>query len=464
MYGDSIRTGQDIHLNYRVKNKNGQYRWMIARGRPIKDPSGSVTGFVSTLTDGQDLINARQEAVQARHYVSTVLRAAAIALIVVDPARRITLFDGHVSSTLGMGDRDATAGKLLDSTVWGDPLLIVQVREMLDQHARTNGLPTERDFQSTVGACNFRYRLTPLRELTERDHDLANMQSGAGSDTATTLGTGGVVGTGDFSGIAIVCTDVTAMKQAEVALQQSQIEREALLASETAAKEASRMKSVFVSSLSHEIRTPISGMLGISELLLADASLGERQRSLVSKQLQAGELLLQLVSMVLDIGKMEANKLEIERTPFLLVDLLRDMDIFGSMAEAKLLYFNREATSAYAGPLLGDRLRLAQVLSNFVSNAVKFTTTGGVTLSVGHEDHGEAIMLDCKIVDTGIGIDGETLPQLFQPFHQASVSTARHYGGSGLGLTIAKQVSRLLSPLNVIGHAKSADTIAYAAD
>jgi signal transduction histidine kinase len=195
--------------------------------------------------------------------------------------------------------------------------------------------------------------LTPLYESKSADIAKGN------SNTAACLR--------QFSGLAVVCTDISAMVHAELALVQSQKEREALAASEEAAREASRLKTVFVTSLSHEIRTPISGMLGISELLLRDDSLSDKHRSLVQKQLHAGELLLQLVSMVLDIGKMEANKLELEHEPFFISELMSDLDIFASLADAKGIYFERIVDVMQDCAFEGDRLRLAQVLSNFIS-------------------------------------------------------------------------------------------------
>lgn len=161
------------------------------------------------------------------------------------------------------------------------------------------------------------------------------------------------------------------MVHAEMALVQSQKERAELAAREKAAQEASRLKTIFVTSLSHEIRTPISGMLGISELLLDDESLSPKHQSLVKKQLHAGEVLLQLVSMVLDLGKMEANKLDLEKAPFLISDLMKDLDIFASLADAKGIYFGRILDVREDCPLVGDRLRLAQVLSNFISKYAK---------------------------------------------------------------------------------------------
>lgn len=210
----------------------------------------------------------------------------------------------------------------------------------------------EREFATSVGPSHFRYRIMPLYETIP---------------TVDIPGTQEPLSGHNLTGLAIVCTDTSAMVRAQVALVQSQKEKEELVASEEAAKEASRLKTIFVTSLSHEIRTPISGMLGISELLLGDEGLSESNRSLVKKQLHAGELLLQLVSMVLDLGKMEAKKLELENVPFLISDLMNDLDIFASLADAKSIYFQRILDVRHDCLLIGDRLRLAQVLSNFIS-------------------------------------------------------------------------------------------------
>lgn len=419
-YGAAVRTGGDIRLQYRVKRADGVYRWMIARGRPVKDENGKVISFVSTLTDAEDLVNARHEAIQARQHISAVLRAAAIALIVVDTEERIMMCDGYemTGASLGLATAEDPVGKPLGQ-FWPDKACVEHVQAMLARWTTSDGtaVMAERDFVTEDGNSHFRYRISPLYHPadTKDAHKVA--------------------------ALAIICTDITAMVQAEIALQQSKLEKAALVASEEAAKEASRLKTVFVTSLSHEIRTPLSGLLGTSELLLADTTLSEKQRSLVAKQLQAGELLLKLVSMVLDIGKMEANKLEVEKSPFLLTDILSDMEIFSGLAEAKGLYFRSELQSPSSEFLIGDRLRIVQVLSNFLNNSLKFTPKGGIILQISTEDLGSQCLVTCDVIDTGIGIAAETLPQLFKPFHQASVSTAREYGGSGLGLTISKQVS-----------------------
>ena len=363
-YGAAVREGRDIQLQYRVKSKEGVYRWMLARGRCIRDASGSIEGFVCTLTDGEDLIKARHEALEARLYISTVLQSSNIALVAVDRQGKVTMLDGYVDLLRSLGvTKEKSLGKPF-AEVWPDKGCVQRVQDkLMSGDARTMA---SEELLASFGDSHFRYRITSLYSMECRTDD-------RGSPTI-----------GELTGLAVVCTDVTAMISAVKALQKSQAEREALLASENAAKEASRLKTVFVTSLSHEIRTPsmlysksdghssltwpaVSGMLGISELLLAESTLSDKQRDLVTKQLRAGEFLLQLVSMVLDIGKMEVNKLELEVQPFRVRDLLHNLDHFTSIAEAKRLFMCFDVNVDQDIYVQGDKLRMAQVLSNFIS-------------------------------------------------------------------------------------------------
>lgn len=137
-YSEAIRSGSDIHLQYRVKNKDGQFRWMIARGRCIRDDeAGKITGFVCTLTDGQELIDAQQKAVQTQQYISTVLQASAITLIVVDTTRKVVLFEGYTEALdkLGVTGEEAM-GRLLEDA-WPDLECAEQAQAMLAQQGET---------------------------------------------------------------------------------------------------------------------------------------------------------------------------------------------------------------------------------------------------------------------------------------------------------------------------------------
>lgn len=227
-------------------------------------------------------------------------------------------------------------------------------------------------------------------------------------------------------------------------MKAANLDRAKALASETAAKEASRLKTEFVTNMSHEIRTPIACIIGIAELLLSDILLVEEHRKLVLSSLKTALLLLDLVGTVLDLGKVEAGKLEIERTPFLLLDAISDSSLFRLPAQSKGITFVEEVDPAcYTGLLLGDQLRLRQVIANLLSNAVKFTKQGQITFRVVMESETELrALFEFTVIDTGVGISPSVIPALFAPFHQADTSTAREYGGSGIGLHLSRKVIR----------------------
>lgn len=174
-----------------------------------------------------------------------------------------------------------------------------------------------------------------------------------------------------ITGCIIVGSDVTELVEAESALQKS-------AAAEHAAREASRLKTQFLTTITHEIRTPIAGILGICELLLGDSSrLSDDQRSLVQQAVRSADTLLELIGAVLDLRKVEENALALEMGPFLVEDALNDARLFSVIAQKKGLEFVEDVRPFYPGTLLGDRLRLRQILANALSNAVKFTKSGG---------------------------------------------------------------------------------------
>lgn len=170
---------------------------------------------------------------------------------------------------------------------------------------------------------------------------------------------------------------MTELVEAEMALQKS-------AASEHAAREANRLKTQFLTTITHEIRTPIAGILGICELLLGESSrLSEDQRSLVQQAVRSADTLLELIGAVLDLRKVEENALSLETGPFLVGEALNDARLFSVIAQKKGLEFVEDVQPFYQGTLLGDRLRLRQILANGLSNAVKFTKSGGCRLVPG---------------------------------------------------------------------------------
>ena len=205
------------------------------------------------------------------------------------------------------------------------------------------------------------------------------------------------------------------------------------------AKRVMATKANSIAVISHEVRTPMNAVLGASELLL-ETDLDDHQRELMQTVRSSGGLLLELINDVLDFSKLEAGRIELEQIPFDIESELETvLRAFEDKARSQGLCLGIEFDSALDPLVIGDSLRLRQVVMNLVSNAVKFTSQGGVTVRVRRGSVGPS-MVAFEVEDTGIGIPDEALPKLFQAFAQADSSTTREYGGTGLGLSICKQL------------------------
>ena len=244
---------------------------------------------------------------------------------------------------------------------------------------------------------------------------------------------------GKVEGFFSISTNITDFKA-----QQRELERinHVLTDRTQQAEAASKAKGAFLANMSHEIRTPMNAIIGLLQLL-EDTDLQARQRDYLSKIGSAADVLLNVLNDILDISRVEANKLELSHNRFLLDQVLsKATDLFAYRAEEKAiqLYCTKDANCPVS--LKGDRLRLAQILNNLLSNALKFTDKGRIHLQVQSVHNGAKLQFSVK--DSGIGMNAEQCLNLFKPFSQVDESSSRKYGGAGLGLSICKNLVELM--------------------
>jgi two-component system, sensor histidine kinase and response regulator len=236
---------------------------------------------------------------------------------------------------------------------------------------------------------------------------------------------------GEAWGVLGTYQDVTSFKLAEAEL----------IKARNTAEAASKAKSEFLATMSHEIRTPLNGVIGFTEMLL-DTRLGDEQRSFAATIRDSGKSLLTIIDDILDFSRVEAGHVSVERSRIDAKQIARDVfTLLRSRAAEKKLELDVHWPAAVSSNIIADPGRLRQVLSNLVSNAIKFTETGRVTIRAYGDCDG---MLRIEVEDTGIGIAPEQLERLFRKFTQADSSTTRRYGGTGLGLAISKQLVELM--------------------
>ena len=220
---------------------------------------------------------------------------------------------------------------------------------------------------------------------------------------------------------------------------------EELIESREKALRASRAKEDFLATMSHEIRTPLNAIIGMNDLL-RNSELSEEQMDMLEVSKVSADHLLQLINDILDFTKIESGRLELDEVEFTLEDLVRSVEkAYRAEAEAKGLYFEAKIRDHMPFSVLGDEVRIHQVLSNLVSNAIKFTSKGGIKIVLDKlSEDDKVIALKFSVTDTGIGIAQKKIPEIFDRFIQEDSSTSRKYGGTGLGLSIVRRLSDLM--------------------
>jgi two-component system sensor histidine kinase/response regulator len=411
-------------IEFRIVRPDGAIRHIIGMGEIIRDQAGQAMFLIGTAQDITERKQTEASLREANEYLENLFNYANAPIIVWDPQFKITRFNHAFEKITGRTAAD----------VLGKPLEI-----LFPQSEVNSSMQLIHNTQSgerwEIVEINIQHQDGSIRTVLWNS---ATLFSGDGISPLATIAQG---------------QDISRRLQAESDLRQHRDHLEELVRERTSelviakeqAESANRAKSDFLAVMSHEIRTPLNGVMGLAHLVL-QTELTARQRDYLNLLQNSGETLLATINDILDFSKIEAGKLTIEQVNFNLDDVLNQLSsLVAQRAQAKGLELIFDAGLNVPRLLVGDPLRLGQVLLNLVGNAVKFTETGEIIVKVtALQKCGERIILEFSVRDTGIGLTETQMSRLFQPFSQADSSTSRNYGGSGLGLLISQRLVNLM--------------------
>jgi PAS domain S-box-containing protein len=389
---------------FRFRLPDGSPRWVQQRGKVVqRDPTGKARRVSGTLTD----VNDRRSAEEALRERETRLRAyfdtPAVGISITSPGKDYVEVNDAACAMLGYSREELSGMTWLEIT-----------------HPDDVGADLEQFDRVLAGEIDA-YALD--KRFIRKD----------GSVVWTLLSVNSVRRPdGSMAYIVALLNDIGKRKRAE----------EELRAAKVVAEEASRAKSDFLANMSHEIRTPMNGIIGMLALALR-TDLSADQREYLQTASVSAEALLHVLSDILDLSKVEAGRLELESVPFSLRTVIARVTApVAARARQKGLRFEVELGGGVPDELSGDPWRLGQILNNLLSNAVRFTERGGVSLSVnGGEVRAGVAELTFEVRDSGIGIEPDRIAVIFRPFAQADSSITRRFGGTGLGLAISQQLA-----------------------
>ncbi|MDG3441468.1 CHASE domain-containing protein [Nitrospirillum amazonense] len=407
-YEDLVRRGQPFRdLRYDLMGNDGALRHIVISGTPILDAAGTCVGYRGSGRDVTEQLRAEEALRATSSRLALATKASGIAIWEYDVATRRLDWDEQMFQLYGAQRDGGDCFSIWQAHCQPDDAarLAAEFRRVLDGGA-------DLDTEFRVVRPNGGIRHVKGASITDRDADGRPIR---------------VIG---------VNWDITEVRDREAAL----------VAAQAAAEAASRAKTDFLANMSHEIRTPMNAVLGLTQLL-ADSRLSAQQRDFISKISSAGRSLMALINDILDFSKVEAGRLDLEHAQFKLPDLVDGLVSLVSVnAEEKKLALAATIAPHTPATVVGDRLRLQQILLNLLGNAIKFTQVGSVMLDIRAVawPRPDRVSLRFSVTDSGIGIPAHAIPTLFSAFTQADSSTTRRYGGSGLGLAISKRLVTLM--------------------
>ncbi|KIW00251.1 uncharacterized protein PV09_08142 [Verruconis gallopava] len=410
----------------RIRGRDGLYRWFSDRTEPMYNEDGHFVRWYSISEDIHDLVMKREQAHADKFVLQKIFAELDVFFFAIDANYIVTAGSGSMEfgdlRTDGKHDSRSMIGQNLLEFIesispGGIPAL---QRALVDV---MTGNSSKEIVEYSFGSLYIRTIIIPHVDEDQEPHSKDRIK--------------GLVG---------ASIDITAAR-----------EHDEVKAQMKAMEETSRLKSEFLANVSHELRTPIAGLTGLVELLL-ETRLDHQQIDLLESIQSSAHRLLQIVNDILDFSKSEASAIVLECIPFSLTRF------FNEVCKSNRLLATRkglEFLSFQAGPdiqLMGDTGRIRQILENLLTNAMKFTSQGYVKLSTSYHKCGDMVRVEFLIEDTGIGIEKEDVDKLFLPFVQADQSTTRIYGGSGLGLSIARKMAEIMGGSVTLQSTKNVGT------
>ncbi|MEJ5988708.1 PAS domain S-box protein [Ramlibacter sp. PS3R-8] len=427
---EATAKGTTYMLESRLRRADGVYRWWLLRAVPQHDAAGVLVKWVGTCTDVHDLKLAELEISRANR---ELLQQQTELRVLFDLMPALIMFKDTENRILRINKRGAAAEGLRVDEIEGRSAFDIYPDAAREAHAAD--LEVIRTGQPQLGSIQ-KIRTRLGQEMwVQRDRVPYRDE------------------TGKVIGIVLMAQDVTGRKRDQDALQELNADLESRVRRRTAelnlarsqAEAASRAKSDFLASMSHEIRTPMSGLLGLLELLELSA-LDDDQHLTIGLARESGLSLLSIIDDILDFSKIEANRLDLNLVAGSVRDIVENITrLHGQVASGKNLTLHLDIDPQVSPLLAVDPLRLGQILNNFLSNAIKFTERGGIEVRVELlERSQETEHLRFVVQDTGVGMSAQQLERLFKPFVQADAAISAKFGGTGLGLVIARRLAELM--------------------
>jgi PAS domain S-box-containing protein len=394
----SVREERPFQLEYRFQRADGKVTWVLGQSRDSRTASGELLGYIGTITD----ISERKQAEEELQMMRFCVDHAGDSIFWIDREGRILYVNDAACSERGYSREELLALSIFDL----DP-----------------------DYQQGVWGPHFedlRQRITITLETRHRTKSGHVYPIEVNANYVN-------IGGHEFNFAFL--RDITSRKNTEKILQHAKESAEA----------HARSKSEFLANMSHEIRTPMNGIIGLTELALNQQTSPE-VRDYLSKISSSSQSLLGILNDILDFSKLEAGRMIIEHSQFHLDVVLDNLrNLFEERAHAKHLDFSIAVAESTPRHLIGDAMRLQQILANLLGNSIKFTSQGHVALRISRSEIKDSLVhLHFVVEDTGIGISKDEQEKLFQPFSQADTSITRRFGGTGLGLAISHDMLELM--------------------